>query len=80
MAGTPSSSDETTPDLSGYPNLLTVGELADQLKVDDSTVRRWIGNGSLDAVELPHVNERVVYRISENTLENGLTNSKWTKG
>ena len=35
-------------------DLLTVREVAEQLRVDDTTVRRWIKNGVLSAITLPH--------------------------
>ena len=31
-------------------DLLTVREVANQLRVDDTTVRRWIKNGILEAI------------------------------
>jgi len=49
--------------------LLTVHEVAEVLRVDDTTVRRWIKNGVLEAVRLPHVNAREQYRIRLTTLE-----------
>jgi excisionase family DNA binding protein len=57
--------------------LLTVHEVARTLRVDDTTVRRWIKKGILDAVILPHVNAREAYRIKRETLENllGETNN-----
>lgn len=48
--------------------LLTVHEVAQRLRVDDTTVRRWITKGILDAVHLPHKNERQAYRIRQSTL------------
>jgi excisionase family DNA binding protein len=48
--------------------LLTVTEVAEILRVDDTTVRRWIKQGALEAVTLPHVNERQAYRIKRETL------------
>ncbi len=54
-------------------DLLTVGEVAKRLRVDGTTVRRWIKNGVLEAVTLPHVGQRQVYRIRRSTLENVLT-------
>ncbi len=51
------------------PNdLLTVAEVADILRVDDTTVRRWIKSGAMEAVELPHVNKRRAYRVKRETL------------
>jgi excisionase family DNA binding protein len=51
------------------PELLTVSEVARQLRVDDTTVRRWIKEGALEAVVLPHVGDRQAYRIRRSTLE-----------
>jgi len=48
--------------------LLTVSEVADILRVDDTTVRRWVKQGILEAVTLPHVNVRQSYRIKRETL------------
>jgi excisionase family DNA binding protein len=48
--------------------LLKVSEVARELRVDDTTVRRWLKNGALEAVELPHVGRRQVYRIKRDTL------------
>jgi excisionase family DNA binding protein len=49
--------------------LLTVREVARQLRVDDTTVRRWIKNGVLEAITLPHRGARQAYRIRRATLE-----------
>lgn len=54
-------------------DLLTVREVAKILRVDNSTVRRWIKQGALQAVVLPHVNEREAYRIKRETLDKVLT-------
>ena len=48
--------------------LLTVEEVATQLRVDPTTVRRWINNGILEAVVLPHQNTRRGYRIRQSTI------------
>lgn len=50
-------------------DLLTVSEVATSLRVDDTTVRRWIKNGILEAITLPHAGERQSYRIKRATLE-----------
>lgn len=50
--------------------LLTVREVARRLRVDDTTVRRWIKHGTLEAVSLPHVGKRQAYRVRRSTLEN----------
>lgn len=49
--------------------LLTVSEVAQALRVDDTTARRWIKNGTLAAVVLPHRGKRQAYRIKRSTLE-----------
>ena len=49
-------------------DLLTVREVAKQLRVDDTTVRRWIKNGVLEAISLPHRGTRQAYRIRRATL------------
>ena len=50
-------------------DLLTVAEVGRILRVDDTTVRRWIKQGALEAISLPHVNERQAYRVRRSTLE-----------
>ena len=56
-----------TPAIGG--DLLTVHEVAHHLRVDDTTVRRWIKSGALDAVALPHSGKRCGYRVRKNTLD-----------
>ena len=53
--------------------LLTVHEVADKLRVDDTTVRRWITNGMLEAIVLPHMGKRQGYRVRQSTLSKLLT-------
>lgn len=50
-------------------DLLTVQEVAHQLRVDDTTVRRWIASGALEAVTLPHAGKRRAYRIKRSVLD-----------
>jgi excisionase family DNA binding protein len=50
--------------------LLTVSEVAHILRVDDTTVRRWITQGILEAVVLPRVNKRQGYRVKRSVLNN----------
>ena len=50
-------------------DLLTVHEVAVKLRVDDTTVRRWIKSGSLEAISLPHANKRQAYRIRKSTVD-----------
>jgi excisionase family DNA binding protein len=56
-------------------DLLTVSEVARILRVDDATVRRWVKQGVLEAVVLPHVHSRQVYRIKRETLDRVLGDS-----
>jgi excisionase family DNA binding protein len=49
--------------------LLTVTEVAKRLRVDVTTVRRYITGGSLQAIMLPHRGRRKMYRIKESTLD-----------
>lgn len=49
--------------------LLTVHQVASKLKVDDTTTRRWIKNGALPAICLPHVGKRQAYRIKSSDLD-----------
>lgn len=48
--------------------LLTVREVARRLRVDDTTVRRWIKTGTLEAIRLPHRSTREIYRIKQSVL------------
>ena len=54
--------------------LLTVREVARRLRVDDTTVRRWIKSGALQAITLPHRGKRQAYRIKKSTLDALLKN------
>ncbi len=49
-------------------DLLTVHEVARTFRVDETTVRRWIKTGSLQAISLPHVGKRESYRIRRETM------------
>lgn len=49
--------------------LLTVREVALRLRVDETTIHRWIKSGTLEAIILPHRGKRRVYRIRRSTLE-----------
>lgn len=49
-------------------DLWTVDEVAQRLRVDAITVRRWIKQGALNAITLPHKGTRRVYRITQTTL------------
>ncbi|HZS78846.1 MAG TPA: helix-turn-helix domain-containing protein [Ktedonobacteraceae bacterium] len=49
--------------------LLTVREVARRLRVDDTTVRRWIKSGALEAITLPHKGKRSAYRVKKSTMD-----------
>ena len=49
--------------------LMTVREVAQTLRLDDTTVRRYVKNGLLDAISLPHRGLRTAYRIRRSTLQ-----------
>jgi excisionase family DNA binding protein len=49
--------------------LLSVREVAKRLKVDDTTVRRWLANGALEAVRLPARGKRQSYRVRKVVLD-----------
>ncbi len=48
--------------------LLTVREVAVRLRVNETTVRRWIKDSALEAVTLPHRGKREIYRVRLSTL------------
>ena len=54
--------------------LLTVREVAKRLRVDDTTVRRWIKSGALEAITLPHRGKRQAYRVKKSTLDQLMKN------
>lgn len=56
--------------------LLTVREVAKQLRVDETTVRRWIKQGILPAIALPHRGNRQAYRIKRDVLDALMHTSK----
>lgn len=49
--------------------LLTVRDVAERLRVDDTTVRGWIKQGTLEAITLPHRGTRKAYRIKKSRLD-----------
>lgn len=55
--------------------LLTVHEVATELKVDDTTVRRWIHDGILEAIPLPARGQRQAWRVKRETLDTLLTST-----
>jgi excisionase family DNA binding protein len=60
--------------------LLTVREVARYLKVDDTTVRRWIKGGVLAAVELPHKGKRHAHRIRKDVFDKLLSEGTSNNG
>ena len=50
-------------------DLLTVKQVATKLRVDQTTVRRWIKAKTLDAITLPHRGKRQAYRIRQDTFD-----------
>ena len=65
----------------GNDELLTVQEVAKLLRVDDTTVRRWIKKGYLQALTLPHRRGgNKVYRVKRSTLNALLTAPPETNG
>ena len=57
-------------------DLLTVSEVARCLRVDDTTVRRWIKSGALEAITLPHLGERQGYRVKRSIIDALLTSDQ----
>jgi excisionase family DNA binding protein len=48
--------------------LLTIKEVSLQLRVHSSTVRKWILNGLVEAISLPHSGTKQSYRIRRSAL------------
>jgi excisionase family DNA binding protein len=48
--------------------LLTIHEVATIFRVDDTTARRWVQQGALEAISLPHLRKRTAYRIRRATI------------
>ena len=63
----------TTLLLGNDEDLLTVREVAAACRVDDTTVRRWIKSGVLEALALPHRGRRSSYRVKRGELRRILT-------
>ena len=49
--------------------MMTVQEVERILNVHGATVRRWIRDGTLEAIILPHKGDRVSYRIKGETID-----------
>ncbi len=50
-------------------HLFTVSEVAWHLRVDNATVRYWVREGLLEAIELPTRGKRHNYRFKESILD-----------
>jgi excisionase family DNA binding protein len=50
-------------------DLMTVRQVARFLRVDDTTVRRWVKEGALEAVLSPHGEKRQKCRIKRATID-----------
>lgn len=48
--------------------LITTKEVADALRVHETTVRRWAKSGAIAVIILPHTGKRQVYRIQRRIL------------
>lgn len=67
--------EETNNMSTNTQELLTVAEVARILRCDDTTVRRWIKLGVLEAVTLPSpTGQKQGYRIKKSTLDKLLGN------
>lgn len=64
-------------DTRNMEELLTVKQTAHTLRVHETTVRRWIRNGFLEAIQLPgHTNaKRKSLRIKRSTVDKVLTST-----
>lgn len=54
---------------SEFEEFMTVHEVASNLRVDDTTVRRWVKTGALKAITLPHRGSRNSYRIPKSSYD-----------
>jgi excisionase family DNA binding protein len=52
-----------------HSDLLTVREVAQTLRVEEVTVRRWIKSGVLEEVRLPRPGKKHTYRVHKRTLD-----------
>ncbi len=50
-------------------DLLTVADVARIFRVDDTTVRRWVKQGTLEAIPLSKRGKRQGYRIKRETID-----------
>ncbi len=57
--------------MTSLPALLTTSEVAEALRVDSATVRRWIAAGTLPAVRLPSGQSRITREVLDDLLRRG---------
>lgn len=62
-------------DTQDQDQLMTVTEVAQRLRLDATTIRRYIKSGLMDAIALPHRGKRQAYRIKSATLSALLANT-----
>jgi excisionase family DNA binding protein len=76
MTYTKHSSKNNVP-ASNDPNaLLTIPEVARMLRVDETTVRRWVRAGALEAVKLPSHGKWQALRVKRATIDALLSGKK----
>jgi excisionase family DNA binding protein len=59
-----------------YEKLLTPKQVAKILNVDETTIRRWIKEGYIEAVKLPGSGSRKYHRIRKSTVDTILNQGK----
>ena len=52
-----------------HSDLLTISEVAHLLRVDTTTVRRWVNIGAMEAIILPHTGTHKAYRVKRSTVD-----------
>lgn len=56
--------------------LLTAREVAQRLRVNEATVRRWAQTGVLEGIKLPHGGPREIYRFRKSVIDSILADRK----
>jgi excisionase family DNA binding protein len=65
----PGRTGSTRPQSQGEQPLYTAREVARRYRVDDTTVRRWVKDGALQAVKLPHKGQRSPLRFTADHIK-----------
>ncbi|GAC1662327.1 MAG: hypothetical protein PVS3B3_33450 [Ktedonobacteraceae bacterium] len=55
--------------------LMTMQEVAQILRMDEATVRRWARSGIIDVIELPRVKKNTRYRMRRTAFDAMLNNT-----